>query len=555
MPNIKDEFFAYKAATSGKSMEPDKADISSEFSNYKASVAKPLQELPQEAQFITLPGIDGEPPRTLSVTPEQVSKIATDLLPIGGAMAAGAAATPFLGGMGAIPAGLVAMGAAGAGAATGEAARQKIEGEEMSPKKMAVTGATYAAGEGLFQTIGIAANAAKNYIINSPRILDKIARILASVTKGEYTKSNILGALDRAGVPAAMKAIEAETEAVKFAPRGTGKLAAENVTTATKVGAEKMASVQRGLKEMRTLAGKEVDAVDNLLVETARAKGNNIIDLAPIAKEIDDTILAIETNPILSGAVNTTKLRTIGAKIAKNPNMAIDDAIKTKRMISDIFEDFGNKGVMAVRERDLLTETMSSVRVKLKEAIQKKADELGIKEFSRVYKDFGKFADDYDTELVPLFGSKEGAKFLEDRFISLSNEITRRGNVLENVQGSISTLFPSKNAQDVAKNISDLTDMLLIRSIYQDIGHAPSSELTGMIRAMVVSPTAQKFIKGANVSKSGKAISPTMPSKVAPGIVGAESILSPEQIKADYKSGKLDKATAAQMLRENHGFQ
>jgi hypothetical protein len=353
-----------------------------------------------------------------------------------------------------------------------------------------------------------------------------------------------------------MKAVESETEAVKFAPRGTGRLAAENVTTATKMGAEKMASVQKGLKDMRGLAGKEIDAVDNLLVETARAKGNNLIDLSPIAKEIDDTILAIETNSILSGAVNTAKLKAIGKNIAKNPSMPIDDAIKTKRMISSIFEDFSNKGVMAIKDRDLLTETMSSVRVQLKDAIAKKAEELGVKQFGEVYKSFGKFADDYDTELLPLFGSKEGAKFLEDRFISLSNEITRRGNVLENVQGTIGSLFPSSNAKEVANSISDLTDMLLVRSIYQDIGHAPSSGVIGLVRSMMASPAAQSFVKGANITKAGRAIAPQMPSGMAAGLVGAnQMIMTPEQIKAEYKAGKLDRMTAAQMLRENHGFQ
>lgn len=42
--------------------------------------------------------------------------------------------------------------------------------------------------------------------------------------------------------------------------------------------------------------------------------------------------------------------------------------------------------------------------------------------------------------------------------------------------------------------------------------------------------------------------------KADPNFYNTESSITPEEIKAQYKAGKLDKATAAKMLRENHGF-
>lgn len=549
MANITDEFFAYKAAVDGKQAPTAKADISKEFDNYKTTISKPSTEPRQSFGEIFNQVYGGSAEEQFGpVAAERTVKALPSLLPVAGMMAGSALAGPGV---------LAGMAGAGLGAAAGKAGEVAITGEGTA-KEVGVEALKSGAIEGLFRGLGVTASAVKNYVVNSPRILNTIADLLSSATKGEFTSSNLKTALERAGVPGAMKAIEGETDAIKFAPRGKGNLAIENVNVATKQGAEKMAEVQKGLKEMRILAGQEVAKADDLLIEAARRKGESIINLEPIAKELGQEILAIKNNPVLSPVVNTRKLEHLLKSLNKEPNLSIDDAIKTKRMISSIFEDFSNKGVMTVKDADMVSSFMAKTRVKIKELIHQKARDLGVTQYDEVYSKFGEFADNYDETLQPLFGSKEGAKFLEDRFIQLSNEITRRGNVLENVQNTSKLLFPAKNAEQVGKGINDLTDLLIIRSIYQDVGAAPSSGLVGAIRKFVVSPVAKGFVKAGNITEAGKAVAPAAPSAAAP-IANLAMILAkklaPDQIKELYKEGQLDKPTAAQMLRENHGFQ
>lgn len=451
-------------------------------------------------------------------------KMAPKLLPAAGMIAGGMAAAPLTAGM-SIPATMAIGGAmAGAGAGLGKGIEQKIEGQPLDMGSISKEAGKAAAWETGFRTIGITAPYVARYVAQSPRILNGIAKVLSAFTKGEYTSHNILEAMERAGVPAAMKAIESETEALKFAPRGTGKMSAENVTVATKKGGEKLAQVQKDLKEMRDTAGAEIGKADAELVTVANQKGVNSIPLKDIVNDLDAEILEIETNPILSQVVNVGPLKKMLAELTKKPNasMSIEDAIKTKRMISDLFGDFGNRGAMTVQESSLVQRSMMRTRTKLKELIQGKASDLGLTGFKDAYGKFGDFADDYDITLKPLFGSKEGGKFLEDRFIGLSNEIARRGNVLENVSNTSKLLYPTQKVGEVSKNINDLTDLMILRSIYQDIGHAPSSEITGMVRSLFVSPLAKKAIKMGNITEVAKPIVSTQ-SKVAPLIVGAQN--------------------------------
>jgi hypothetical protein len=555
MSEISDRFYAYKAASDGKQVDPPKADIAKAYEAYKANVAKPPTPAPAQSfgeTFSQVYGGSSEQQFGPEASKETV-KALPSLLPVAGMMAGSALGPPGI---------LAGAAYAGGGAMAGKAAENIIRGEGVS-KGTIWEGAKGAALEGFFRGAGVAAEAAIKYVANSPRILNALANIASGLTKGEYTPFSIKSALERAGVPGAMKAIEEETEATKFAPRGKGNLAVENVNIATKKGSEKMAEVQNNLKAMRDAAGKEVGRVDDLLAKTATQKGETIAT-TEITNAIKQDIKDIKDNPLLAPIINTKKMEALVKSLEKTPTMTVEQAIKARRLIKKEFEDFSNKGAMAVKDYDLVSQTMSKSRVKLKELIQLKAKQLGITEFDDVYKSFGKFADDFDDNLAPLFGSKEGAKFLEDRFISLSNEIVRRGNVLENIQNTKSLLLDDRTGA-VAKSIDDLTDMLIIRSLYQNTGTSPSSPTAGVFRKMVVEPLVQSFVKAGNIAEAAKPLAPATPTLVAPAISLADiesggpianfaayiaRKLTPEQIKDMYKEKVLDKPAAAKLIKQ-----
>lgn len=482
-----------------------------------AQATEPSQAQLMMQEPISIPDMPGEAGRSLSITPEQVGKVATTpgVLPAATAMLA----APLTGGMSAIPAAL-AIGAAAAG---GEAARQGLTGK-LDVGGIAKEGALGALGEGAVRGTLAGAeagiNAVKGYAANSPRLLSEMARFFTTLTKKEVKPQTVLEAMQRPGMAAEMTEAERIASEAKFAkePASRNMAMTEKVVVANR-GAKKLGEVQTELRNLRTMSGKMIEKADTDLAMIAKAKKMDLIDLGPIAKEVyDDIYRPMATNPILKDAPGMKQLETKLAEMAADPAITIEDAIKTKKLIAKIYEDFGNKGVMAVPEVKTLSLAMTKVRQGLDKAIKERATAIGYKDYEKVYKSYGEFANNYDTNLLDWFGSKEGHKQIVGRFNKLSGEINTKAVNLDMLKGIGDTLPNNAASAHIRKQIKELSDELVLHNLYTDIGSAPSSWWTGLVREYVAHPAIKGLVKVAQPTKT--VLPKTIPGATPAGLLG-----------------------------------
>jgi len=350
------------------------------------------------------------------------AKVAPKLLPAAGMVAASMAAAPFVAGMALPTAAALGIGAAAAGAGVGKIAEQKVTGQDINMAEVGKSAGEAALWESGFRALGMAAKPIASYVANSPRILNAIARITSSLTNKGVSTSSILEGMQRPGLGGKMGKIEETTKNIKYGKPSVRNLAMDEVTVAKKEGAAVLGNVQKTLRDIREEVGKEIDAVDEALDMAAFKKGDNYIDISPVTKNIADDLSFIQANPLLKDAISTTKLENIVQNVAKQPDMTIADAIKTKKTIQKVFEDFSNVWVMKVKDMDILEQSMKDTRQILDGIIKKKAVDLGMPEYADTYEKFGKYAYDYDETLMPLFGSKEGQMATTSRLELLQAE-------------------------------------------------------------------------------------------------------------------------------------
>jgi hypothetical protein len=402
-------------------------------------------------------------------------------------LGAGLAAAPFTEGMSLLPQ-IATMGAVQGGAAL---AGQKLRGEETDLLKAGKEAGKGALWQGVFGAPVAAYQGVRSYIANSPRILDKLAKFAATTVKRDIKAPTILEAIQREGVPAKMESVERATEKIKFSSdKATANLAMTEKKKAEEIGVNALNRAQQRLKNQRIYYGKQIEKADNELVSLAKSKqvwpggmNANSISLDDISKKAFlDYYEPIRSNPILKDSVSLGKLESTLANMASKPTITIEEAIQAKRLIPKIFEDFSNKGVMAVKDIDTLTLAMKSIRQGLDKALKQKAKDLGASNYATAYKKFGKFADDYDSEFLPMFGAKEGKMASAARFNSLTG-LVNSGDLRLEVVKHIKDFIPKDSHGGVtAKVIDDMTDYLVLSSLYKDLGSAPSSTVVGYLR-------------------------------------------------------------------------
>lgn len=423
---------------------------------------------------------------------------------------AGLAATPFTGGLSLLP----AAAATGLAMGGGEAARQLIAGGEKTPTEAAVKiGKEVGIGAGSVLVFGAgsaALSGLRSYVAQSPRILTALARTASALTGKKLSAETILEGIQRLGVSAKMPQIEAAVSSEK-----ASNLAASGLKEAQLRGGQTLIRLQKRLKNQRLLMGKEIEKVDNQLVSMA---GEGKIDLSGAAKRMyDEFYLPTVNNPILKDLPGTKQLGNKLAEIGANPVISISDAIKTKRIISKIYEDFSNKGAMAVQDIDTLNLAMKGIRKELDSAIKGKANSLGFTGYKKTYKDFSKFADDYDSELLPMFGAKEGRMAVEARINTLAGQANAGDLRLEIIKDAKKYLPKDSHEKTTAKVMDDFTDYLVLNSIYKDFSGAPSSLTVGLAR-LAVEPAVKGLSK---VRAPTPPYSPGIPARLTgPAISG-----------------------------------
>lgn len=466
------------------------------------------------------------------------------------AMTAGLLAAPFTGGQ-SIPAAIGTQALIGGG---GEAARQILKGGEEtsleSAKKIGLEAAKGGAFQSLFAAPSLAYGGLRNYIASSPRVLNAIAQTIGAVTKKDIKPNTILEGIQRSGLPEKMGQIEKATEKVKYAgDQKVANLAMSEMKTTQAKAVDVLGRTQARLKNQRILLGKQIEKVDNELVSHAKNSVNkygvdaNNINLEGIGqKMVTEFYEPIKNNPILKDTVGIKKLEDVLVNISKKPNITIDEAIKTKRLIANIFEDFSNKGRMSVADNDTITLAMKGIRKELDTAIKSKATQLGFKGYSKTYNNFSKFADDYDSELLPMFGSKESRMAKLERVKRLTDQVNSGDLNLEVVKGTKAFVPNDKTG----KVMDDLTDYLVLNSVYKDMSGAPSSMAVGLAR-MGLEPITKSLVK-VRAPQQLKAYG----SSAVPALMGAFS--SPEEVKQAYKSGQISREQAESELKNNHGM-
>lgn len=414
---------------------------------------------------------------------------------------AGLAAMPLTGGLSLLP----AAGLTGLAMGGGEAARQLIAGGEKTPTEAAIKigkEAGIGAGSVLVFGAGSAAlSGLRSYVAQSPRILTALARTASALTGKKLSAETILEGIQRPGVSAKMPQIEAAVSSEK-----ASNLAASGLKEAQLRGGQTLIRLQKRLKNQRLLMGKEIEKVDNQLVDMSMRAGKEKIDLSVAAgKMFDEFYLPTIGNPILKDLPGTIKLGNKLTEIAVNPVISVGDAIKTKRIISQIYEDFSNKGVMNVQDINTLNLAMKGIRKELDIAIKGKAKDLGFTGYKKTYQNFSKFADDYDSELLPIFGAKEGRMSVEARINNLAGQANAGDLRLEIIKDAKRFLPKDVHEKTTAKVMDDFTDYLVLNSIYKDFSGAPSSLTVGLARLAV-----EPAVKG--LSKVRAPIPPYSPS-------------------------------------------
>ena len=431
----------------------------------------------------------------------EVSRRTVDALtsPTALSLGAGLAMAPFTEGMSLLP----AMGAMGAAQGGAELVGQKLRGEETDILKAGKEAGKGALWQGVFGAPVAAYQGVKSYIASSPRILDKLAKLASTAVRQDIKAPTILEAIQRGGVPAKMEAVERATKKVKYSSdKDVANLALTEKKQSQAMGVNALNRIQRRLKNQRLYYGKKIEKADDELISLAKSKqvwpggtDANSIPLDDISrKAFLDYYEPIRSNPILKDSVNLGKLEATLANMASKPTITIKEAIQSKRLISKIFEDFSNKGTMAVRDIDTLTLAMKSIRQGLDKAIKNKAVELGASNYAQTYKKFGKFADDYDSEFLPMFGAKEGRMASASRFNNLTGLVNSGDLRLEVVKGVKDFIPKDAHGKVTAKAVEDMTDYLVLSSLYKDLGSAPSSSFVSYLR-MAMEPAVKSLAK------------------------------------------------------------
>jgi hypothetical protein len=445
------------------------------------------------------------------------------LLPAVGGLALGMA-TPGLGL-------LRAAGAVGLGMSGGEGYRQiAAGGEKTVGESLSKIGEQQALGVGSTLLLGAGGQAfsgIRSYVANSPRILNALAKTVGSLTNKTLNPKTILEAIQRIGVAEKMPGIEKTVADIKYAPSTSkiANLAESELAQTQKQGGVTLLRLQNRLKNQRLLMGKEIEKADNQLIDIAQKKADSYVDLTDIGDNIyKEYYLPVIDNPVLKDLPGIKALGNKLAEIGANPVISIADAIKAKKLIAKVYEDFSKKGVMNIQDIDTLNLAMKQIRKGLDGKIKEKAVSLGYSDYAKTYKRFGKYADDYDSELMPILGSGENRMAVENRINKLAGQVNAGDLRLEIIKDVKKFVPKDSHTKVTEKTMDDLTDYLVLNSIYKDMGSAPSSFTVGLSR-LALEPVTKSLVKIRNA----KPYIPTVAKTVTPAIEGITSVLSPNE--------------------------